>query len=143
MWEYGNEAREEQGLLPLYWDEDLMAIAMAHSTDMNEFGYYDHTNLDGLTATDRARAAGYPLRKVITVTSYSEGVSENLGQVRPGEIQDFRFIENTVEDMAQAQIELWLNSPAHRKNLLDPNKDLVGIGVVWNGSLYLTTQVLW
>ena len=143
MWYYTNIERENNGLNVLYWDDDLAKIAYLHSKDMAERGCYDHANLDGENPANRAVRYGYKIKKFISPVAYTEGIGENLGQVTPGNIEDFRKILNTTDDMAKAQVEMWMNSPKHRENILDEKYDKIGIACVWNGSLYLVTQVFW
>jgi len=45
---------------PLQLDPRLMAAAQAHSDDMAARNFFDHTNPDGVTFSQRILAAGYP-----------------------------------------------------------------------------------
>ena len=45
---------------PLAPNQLLINTAVAHSQDMIDRNFFDHTNPDGLTAGDRITAAGYP-----------------------------------------------------------------------------------
>jgi uncharacterized protein YkwD len=41
----------------------------------------------------------------------------------------------------EAQVEAWLNSPGHRRNILNPNYTEIGVGVVMSGNTPYGTQV--
>jgi uncharacterized protein YkwD len=45
---------------PLRWNEDLAAVARAHSRDMIEQGYFDHVDPEGRTVSTRINAARIP-----------------------------------------------------------------------------------
>ena len=64
-----NAHRERSGLQALRSDDRLAAIALAHSRDMAENGYYpdDHLNLLGQNPTERARKAGYECIKPTSI----------------------------------------------------------------------------
>ena len=99
-----NAARRSAGLAPLKRCVDLDLAAQAHARDLLERGYYSHRSPEGSTPSSRARAAGYP----------SDQVAENLHE-RTGPI------ELIVKD--------WLNSPGHRRNILNPDATELGIGL--------------
>jgi TonB family protein len=103
---------------PLRWNENLAAVARAHSRDMLEQGYFDHVDPAGRTPWKRINEAGIPW-----------GASgENIA------------IYGTVLGAEAA----FMNEPRfqhnHRSNILNANYTDVGIGIVQgaNGSLYIT-----
>ena len=85
-------------------------IARNHGADMIQRGYYDHVDPEGRGPDYRADAAG--------ISYYL--ISENIaaGNVSPEVIFDG-----------------WMASPDHRYNILDPEVDQVGIGVVLGGEM--------
>lgn len=103
MLERINRARRREGLPPAVASPLLSQVAQAHAEDMLRRSYFDHRNPEGQGPTDRARVAGYP-----------SGVSENLVAQR-----------FSVEEAVDA----WLDSPGHRRNLLDPGCREIGLGL--------------
>jgi len=103
---------------PLRWNENLAAVARAHSRDMLGQGFFDHVDPDGRTLSTRINAAGIPWR----------AAGENIA------------IYTTVLGAEGA----FMNEPRfqhnHRANILNANYTDVGIGIVQgpDGSLYIT-----
>ena len=124
-----NAERARNGGSPLQWEEQLAAVARAHSDDMTSRGYFSHDTLEGLGPSDRIDRAGYSCWK-----GSHYGVAENIA------------IETTLVNLDQAAAEAvsgWMNSPGHWTNLLGPQYDRTGIGAsfgTWRGykAVYLT-----
>lgn len=111
-----NEERKKQGLAPLILDPAIRVVARAHSQDMWERGYFSHVNPDGKDAADRMSRAGVEFTLA----------GENLA------------LAPTV-DLAHQGL---MDSPGHRRNILEPGFSRVGIGVI-DGGVYgkMFTQV--
>ena len=113
-----NEARARHGLDPLRSDAGLTRAARAHAAENAARGVLDHGSpnprLD--TPAERVAAAGVALVEV----------GENLARIPGGAV-------------AERAVEGWLNSPPHRRNLLDPSYTHVGFGAAEGpGGRYLT-----
>ncbi len=104
-----NEERRKEGLNELILDNDLVRVARKHSVDMWERKYFAHKNPDGETALERMQ------EEEINFTR----AGENLALTRSVE---------------RAHVGL-MNSPGHKRNILDPEYKKVGIGVV-DGGIY-------
>jgi len=104
MLELVNAERVKAGLVPLKEDGRLTEIARAHSRDMLLFGYFSHTNLQGLSPFDRMEAANISFRLA----------GENLAKAAN-------------VDLAHAGL---MRSPGHRANILQEGFRRVGIGVL-------------
>ncbi|MER2107501.1 MAG: CAP domain-containing protein [Solibacillus sp.] len=100
-----NVSRAEVGLAPLKENEFVMKAARAHSTDMYENDYYSHTGLNGSQPWDRMMVAG--------VGEYS-AAAENIAKG----YETIFHVHNG-----------WMNSEGHRKNLLNPALEEIGVGV--------------
>jgi len=127
-----NEARQARDLEPIGFDRDLREIARSHSADMAEHGYFSHTGRNGSTLEHRYERFDYRCRVPSDGLQYKTG-GENLFTMQsPAERQP--------EAVADRAIQGWLDSPAHRRNLLDPDWRQEGIGVARaeNGRLYVT-----
>lgn len=124
-----NMERTRNGNASLRWDQQLAAVARAHSEDMVNRGYFDHDTPEGLGPSDRIDRAGYSCWK-----STHYGVAENLA------------IETALGDPDRTAAEAvrgWMNSPGHRTNLLGRQYDRTGVGAsfgTWRGyeAVYLT-----
>lgn len=104
-----NDERAKAGLEPLLMDDTLRKVARAHSMDMWNRSYFAHVDPDGLDPFDRMRAGGAEFHTA----------GENLALAR-----------TTTRAM-----EGLMNSPGHKRNILDPSFTRVGIGVI-DGGVY-------
>lgn len=108
MLELLNQERASRGLSSLTLDTGkLRDVARAHSRDMFARGYFAHDTPEGKTPFDRMREGG--------VTFLAAG--ENLAFAPDVEIAHKGL----------------MNSPPHRKNILDPDFHRVGIGAISAG----------
>jgi len=144
-----NAVRTRHGLTPLAWKDRLAEVALAHSRDMADHAYFGHTNRRGEDAGDRARQAGLSDRA--RVGAYVvEGVGENLFMThhfRAYEVftqadgqQTYLFEWKTQQEIAQEAVARWMQSPAHRANLLSPlyHGEAIGVGHSANEVLFIT-----
>ncbi len=103
-----NKERATAGLAPLVRNTFVDLAAQRYAEEMQQKGFYDHVTPDGRDALDRLIAAGVP------VTRARHGaVGENIakGQQSAAEV-----------------MEGWMNSEGHRRNILSPDYDQIGIG---------------
>lgn len=104
-----NESRMQAGLAPLQFSQRLMLAARNHSRDMAARGYLGHDSPTGDTPADRARAAGI---------DYDE-LGENI----------YRGAAPDANALPEQVIKAWLQSRAHRGNLLSPGFRLSAVGI--------------
>ncbi|KKZ14451.1 MAG: hypothetical protein TH68_04720 [Candidatus Synechococcus spongiarum 142] len=130
---YTNAEREAAGLRPLSHDPAISAIAREHSRNMIRFGLYHE--IHGKDPTDRALEAGYTCRAYHGDGSYSFGLSENIYEY-PKITEWSETLTEIVptsfqgdQTMALALVQGWMNSPGHRRNILDNSARRIGIGV--------------
>ena len=107
MFKMVNTARSEAGVGQLTWDTGLVDVARAYAKDMWERNYFGHISPEGLDVGDRLTKAG--------IDYFIAG--ENLA------------LAPTVS-IAETGL---MNSEGHRANILEPQFNRVGIGVVDNG----------
>jgi len=105
-----NKARTARHLGPLRLSKVLSAPARRHSAYLARTGKLDHNGADGRPFYVRLYAAGFSRRKA---------VGENLG-----------MSGGCSTDLSPEMIRMWLDSPAHRANLLSRTYRVVGIAVV-------------
>ena len=122
-----NAERRARGLDRLLPDRELRRAALRHSRDMVRRGFFEHENPDGIGPHERIVAAGYaPGRNGFTT-------GENLATGEPG-----------ADDPATI-VDGWMHSPGHRRNILRPAFEEIGIGIVARyegggpGATYTTT----
>ncbi|MFI9815165.1 CAP domain-containing protein [Saccharothrix variisporea] len=111
-----NAERANAGCGAVAVDGRAQSAAQSHADDMAARDYYDHVSPEGRDAGDRLDAAGYPWHRV----------AENIhkGPSSP---------EDAMRD--------WMNSPAHRANILDCELRDLGVGVNSGGSGPFWVQV--
>lgn len=100
--EMTNALRAQNGLPALKPSRQLNAAAAAHAADMARNDYYGHTSPNGGTERDRMSAAGYD----------ACSSRENIAWGQSSDV---------------AVTQAWIDSPAHRRNILNPKATDVGI----------------
>lgn len=118
-----NRKRVENGQPHLTWCDKLAAVARVHSQSMAEFRFFSHRGLDDKLVSDRADRQG-----VGRWRSIGENIAFNRGY----------------KDPVEKAVEGWLNSPTHRRNMLDTNwkESAVGVALAPDGSYYFTQVFL-
>ncbi len=106
-----NAVRADYGLPALHLNALLAAAAVQHSSEMGIDGYFDHSSANGAAFYTRI-AHWY---SSIGFARWSVG--ENLLWYSP-------------DIGALTAVEIWMHSPVHRANILDPRWREVGIGAV-------------
>lgn len=114
-----NQERISGGLMPLKWNNEMAKIARYHSENMARGNYFSHREADGSMVNDRADLFGMSDWK-----SIGENIAFNRGFKLP----------------ADSACQQWMNSPAHRDNILDKRWKEAGIGVAIaaDGAYYFT-----
>jgi uncharacterized protein YkwD len=105
-----NDFRRAHGLVPFRLSSKLSLAARQHSSEMAARGYFSHNSVNG-SRFDRRIARFYP------VSHRYWSVGENLLWSSPN------------VDAANA-LEMWLNSPEHRANLMRAGWREIGISAV-------------
>ena len=113
-----NRIRSDHHLVPLVRRTDLDRVALAHSIDMAQRGYFSHQSPEGANPVDRLQRQGVADMRL---------AAENLGKT-------------THSDPSTQIVRSWLQSPDHRSNLLAPALNFTGIGIARDadGSLIYT-----
>jgi len=119
-----NEDRERAGLEALAWDRVASYAAEEHAREMAEHHYLSHLNLNGEKPNLRYNRHGG-----------TDQVTENVSYWE----SDIRLYltPQVVEDIHRR----WMESEAHRRNILSPHHTAVGIAIVleWNRSSSVLT----
>jgi uncharacterized protein YkwD len=107
LFDLTNASRIQHGLGILGWDEEVKVTARDHSKDMAVNNYFDHTNLEGQSPFDRMQ-------------------------------EDNILFSIAGENLAYGQVssifahEGLMNSLGHRKNILKPEYEFLGVGLAFN-----------
>ena len=110
-----NDFRAAHGLARLRLSAPLTRVSGGHSAQMAKLGYFSHNSANGQSFSQRIASA-------YTARGYrSWSVGENLVWGAPGL-------------GAARAFSLWLSSPPHRENLLNPRWREVGLGAVHSTS---------
>ncbi len=104
-----NRARKSAGCGTVRYSTQLEKSAQAHANDMSSHNYMSHNDRQGRNSDKRIRAAGFR----------GDKTGENLGE-------GFSSPE--------AVFKAWMNSPSHRRNILDCGFRILGVG--YNGGYW-------
>lgn len=107
-----NAQRSKAGCRPLSVDSTLTRVAQQHSVDMARRGYFSHTDPGGHTWEQRQITAGF---------SSERTGGENIARG---------------PDSAREVMNGWMNSPPHRRNILECRFTTIGIGYTSNGNYW-------
>ena len=103
-----NRERAREDLPALRRDKALEVASQRHSQDMAERRFFAHDTPDRVPPERRMQRAGYQGRTVGENLAWGEGEKATPEHIVVG----------------------WMNSPGHRRNILEPRFREVGVGVV-------------
>jgi len=142
--ELTNKQREFYNLDTLENDSKLGNVARGHSTDMKNRNYFAHVTPEGLNPTNRGEKLDYSCTKFYGFY-LTYGIAENIAKywtftnyfIR-GNYLSYNW--HTEASLANEIVEGWMNSPGHRKNILAPDFEKLGVGVSIgdDGAVYAT-----
>src|SRR5438128_9047155 len=105
-----NQARAQAGLASLTMDPQLNQSAQSYSDYMASANFYAHEGPDGSTPLSRMNAAGFP-----GTGTWGENIAAYYSD-------------------ADSVMQVWMASPGHRANILNPAFTHIGIGVAYNAN---------
>lgn len=121
-----NNIRMGNGLDPLKYDPRLSMLATSYSQDMGGRGFFSHVTPEGLTTDERAKTQLDFTCNVDHGTYITYGIGENIEKyVR----DDTIFHPASLDEKTAGIVDIWMNSPEHRDNILSRNYQSEGIGV--------------
>ena len=114
-----NNERRKKGLSDLYWDEDLAKMAREFSKKMARESFFSHFDRDGNSVVERIKDSN--------INGWNK-IGENL------------FFCEGFDNFDSLAVRGWMNSSAHRRNILDRQFTTTGIGVAQtrDGRIYIT-----
>ncbi|RKP26632.1 hypothetical protein SYNPS1DRAFT_27690 [Syncephalis pseudoplumigaleata] len=116
-----NDERERHGLAPLLSNNVLDAAAEHHSSDLARHQFLSHEGSNGSMPPERAAAA-----------------AARLGDSRPSDVSENVLYGAVDEPHA---VRLWMESPGHRRNILDPDVRVSGVGFAVHDDVNYVTQM--
>ncbi|MGE0211467.1 MAG: CAP domain-containing protein [Parvibaculaceae bacterium] len=120
-------ARRKEGRPPLVSSKLLKTAARAQAIEMLKGNFVGHSSAGGYSFKARFAAFGDP--------EVNGGYGENAARDRqPGDIDKAK---------AQRLFGQWLDSSAHRRNLMNRNYGLVSTGAVAVGNHLYAVQIFW
>lgn len=116
-----NRARRANGLDPMREDAALMRAAADHSAELAERRKLDHTSTN-------------PARRTMTMRIDAAGGSWSRAA------ENLAHMSGSVSAVPAQTVQLWMNSPGHRRNMLEPSYTHTGVGVASDvhGTWYVT-----
>jgi len=109
-----NQTRTSNGLPKFCVHPALQDAARAHSSEMIDKDYFSHSSYNGEIFSDRLKRYGY------TPFGCYGTVGENIA-----------YNSQTGTSSADKVHDQWMNSSAHRANILNKNFSQIGVGAVY------------
>jgi uncharacterized protein YkwD len=109
-----NRERKRRGLRALRVNKRLSRAALSHTRDMIQRRYFAHESGSGLDVVDRLTSSGY------------------LGRVRNWLVGENLAWGSGSRSTPREAVVGWMNSPGHRRNMLNRRFREIGIGVVFS-----------
>ena len=113
-----NALRRKAGAPELRMNAALEKAAQVHAQDMLDRGFFAHKSPSNTTVRERATKAGYKWRNI------GENIAEG---------------QRSVDEVLQT----WMDSPGHRRNMLEPKFREIGIGLVTGKGRDGEYRVIW
>jgi uncharacterized protein YkwD len=113
-----NQVRRRSGITRLRFYEELLPVAREYSRRMAEQNFFSHSDPDGRTVRERVDEADIRWRMI------GENLAFSSGYINP----------------VASSLHGWMESPGHRRNILEADFNLTAIGV-WitgDGTVYFT-----
>lgn len=117
-----NKERRDRGLPALETNPELRELARTQSRNMRSQVFFSHIDHKGRGPEDR---------KQVFFPELFGGVGENIAYVHGA----------PPSELAGKFIDLWMNSPGHRENMLRASFGHLGVGVVEKDGMFYATQV--
>lgn len=114
LFRMANQERTSRGIGALKWDASLADAARQHALRMAEQETLSHQLPSEADVSMREKNAGAK----VSATAENIASGPNLADIHPG----------------------WMHSPGHRRNLLNPQYDSVGIAVVQRGQIFWAVE---
>jgi uncharacterized protein YkwD len=136
IFEKTNEERRKAGLGEFSWMSELAMAANAHSADMAGKQYFSHNGKGFLrrsSVSSRAEQAGVGKRmlaeNIAMIPTFRSQQTRTVVDKAGNYSQQWEVAGDTYSELTDWALEQWMNSPGHRKNILNPELTRLGVGV--------------
>ncbi len=82
--------------------------------------------------------AGFTVRKTFGEGTYRTGISESIGQIAVANLTS-----TPVASQAEMLVTEWIKNPGDRNYLMNPDYDLMGVGITSDDSTCFITVDVW
>jgi len=132
---YVNKSRRKRGRNSLKNNGGLKSVARNHSRHMAKKGEIWHGKGIHIAKENISHRKGFWgfIESLFSSYSYSNG-GENVAMTS---------IKKSSESVAKSFHKMWMKSPGHRRNILDPKFSLMGIGVKRGRKGYFATELFY
>lgn len=141
-----NAERKSANLKPFKYQSKIESVAFGHAQDMVKYGFYSHTSTIRIkrTVQDRFHLEGlnpeYYGENICSTYGLQYENGRKVNPPYPAGVFTYAFTSkketippHTYISFAKEVVNLWMNSPGHRQNILNPNFTTLGCGA----SVYL------
>lgn len=136
-----NRRRQEMNLPPLKFSLALEQAATEHSQDMVKLDFYSHTSPVESRRTPKKRLERYGITNAYTAENINIGFGiayeggrpvytpdQNKGNYFSYDLNGVPLPPQTYRSLSIALVDSWMNSPGHRRNILNTNLKYLGVG---------------
>lgn len=135
-----NDFRQKSGLPAFSYSKEAGQAAFGHAEDMVKHSFYGHVSPIRFRRTlrDRLNRSGInpPYIGENICSTFGIQYEEGKKVKKPIQAGEFRYLSAKQElipphsyfSLAQSMVNLWINSPGHRQNLLNPAFTHMGCG---------------
>lgn len=115
-----NDERQQNGIAPLSYDDQLESDALQHSRDMAEHEFFGHSDPEGRSLSERVSVPCQVYAENVAKTPFAADVKRPTGTTE--------FVD-TADEVAEITVNGWMLSTGHRQNVLDERFTSEGFGV--------------
>lgn len=136
-----NEERKKAKLKPFEFQSEIEEVASGHAQDMVKYGFYSHTSQIRIkrTVLDRFHLEGlnpeYYGENICSTYGLQYQIGRKVNPPYPSGVFTYAFTSkrevippHTYLSFAKAVVKLWMDSPGHRQNILNPKFKSLGCG---------------
>ncbi|WP_339707373.1 CAP domain-containing protein [Algoriphagus aquimarinus] len=135
-----NEERIKYGLKPFSHSDAMEKVASEHANDMVNYNFYSHVSRVKGKETIGDRFSREGLKRMLIGENISSSIGlqyqdgRQINIPRSGGMYTYAnstrevILPHTYLSYAREAVQLWMNSPSHRKSILNPNFEQLGCG---------------
>jgi uncharacterized protein YkwD len=136
VFEKTNAERRRAGLQPFAWLDQLAVAATGHSEDMAAKDYFSHDGKGWFNKshmTDRLQSQGVQgvatAENIAMLPVYRRWQTRTRYDAQGNASQTLETEGDNYDQLTTWAVDQWMQSPGHRKNILDPQLARLGVGV--------------